>query len=334
MSGIKWMLPIGPQQCAERDQSIACSFQLYSNASTLTETQKLAPNNDITGDAVRLLRQVIKAFIVSNAFALLFSAILLWDRFQWHFLIHNYSDTRLYLRTIHVVQRLLHGLSDHQLVSGLALLVTLNNQACSISAYHYNLACTMLILSAVTHFNSLFSIQDYIHKGRVVAGIRIVAIIVQYVLSAIVLSGRNVKTGFPTKPGSLGIMPAPCFWNTTTSGYWGVRDALDAASLGDKDTTGNATATDTGIETVATSAAFWEYIMLVVFSGFACVFLVAEWIHTSKHGRNIVVKSKLIASSSSLRFTYNTNISAPAWRSQRGTSSEPLRGKAGAIRNL
>jgi hypothetical protein len=93
---------------------IACNFQLYSNASSLTETQKLAPNNDITGKAASIptpmltytefiLPQIMYAFLCSSITTLVPSALLIYDRFQWHFRSHSFSEKHKYLRGIHAL---------------------------------------------------------------------------------------------------------------------------------------------------------------------------------------------------------------------------------------
>ncbi|KAH3964588.1 hypothetical protein HBI56_051360 [Parastagonospora nodorum] len=313
-----WSLPISPQDCAAVNHPIACNFQLYNNASSLTETQKLAPNNDITGKAASIptpmltyteltLPQIMYAFLWSSITALVPSTLLIYDRFQWHFRSHSFSEKHKYLRSIHALQRLLHGISDHQLIAGLALLATLNNQACSISAYHYNIVCTMLILSAVTHLNSLLSIQDFIHKGRIVALVRVAAITAQYGLSAMVLSGRNAKTGrgFPMTAGSLGIMPAPCFLNLNASSYFGFGDAIDAAenftatAFGSGNATMNATAMMDDTSDGLKMSPFWQYVLLVVVLGFALVFVIAEgthaWYKDRQEGNKPPPPSKIIS---------------------------------------
>ncbi|KAF2738611.1 hypothetical protein EJ04DRAFT_509484 [Polyplosphaeria fusca] len=236
--------------------------------------------------------------------ALILSAALLVDRCKWHFWEeeHSYNAKRhqqFYFRLIHIIQRLLHALSDHQLVAGLALLITLNNHACSVTAYHYNLVCTMLILSAVTHLNSLLSIQDYFYKGRVVATYRVIAIAIQCSLSAIVLSGRNTTSGkssFPSKASSLAIMPAACFLNMNATSYFGFGDALDAAqnattAVVNSNSTANATAILNDIKSATTSSeGFWEYMLLVAFLLISFFFLIAECFHT--HHNPEALKSK------------------------------------------
>ena len=243
--------------------------------------------------------QVVSAFMASSIMALILSFSLLVDRCKWHFWEDKPSEKasihrHLYLRLIYIIEKLLHALSDQQLVAGFALLATLNKKACDISAYHFNLACTLLLLSAVTHLNPLVTIHDYVYKGKTIAFSRIAAIAVQYGMSVTALSARNSKS-FPSKASSLAIMPAACFENMNASNNLGLDDFFNtAANL--SSTVSNVTSAMTSNGTfnasdtwhdiqaaVAPSQGFWEYITLVVFLGFAAVFLSAEWWHTRTH---------------------------------------------------
>jgi hypothetical protein len=47
-----WHIPYGVQQCKTINVTVDCDFSLYSNATGLSEDEKLAPNPDITGDLV------------------------------------------------------------------------------------------------------------------------------------------------------------------------------------------------------------------------------------------------------------------------------------------
>jgi uncharacterized integral membrane protein len=185
-------------------------------------------------------------------------------------------ETPFYLQLIHTIESLLQTLSDQQLVAGISLLVAINSQACNISAYHYNLVCTMLILSAITHLNTLINIPDFIFKGKTVATQRLLGIAVQLGLSGIVLSGRNTST-FPTKASALAAMPAACFENMNATDSVGFGDFIDFAQ--------NATAGSNASEiwdnmqaaTTSTSG-LGEYITLVVFVIFAILFLIMEFV--------------------------------------------------------
>lgn len=59
--------------CPWLKQPIPCDFALYTNATNLTDSQKLLPNTDITGTQVMIL------FVVSTYLALALSVLLLGD---------------------------------------------------------------------------------------------------------------------------------------------------------------------------------------------------------------------------------------------------------------
>lgn len=47
-----WHIPHSPKQCANLNHTVSCNFGLYSNATNLSENEKLAPNPDLTGNLV------------------------------------------------------------------------------------------------------------------------------------------------------------------------------------------------------------------------------------------------------------------------------------------
>lgn len=47
-----WSLPISALSCQKQNYNVSCNFALYTNATNLTDAQKLPPNNDITGPGV------------------------------------------------------------------------------------------------------------------------------------------------------------------------------------------------------------------------------------------------------------------------------------------
>jgi hypothetical protein len=194
---------------------------------------------------------------------------------------------RHYLKAVHTIEALLHTFSDQQLVAALSLLFTLNDQSCTISAYDFNLVCTMLLISVVVHLNGLIMISDFIFKGKTLAFSRIASIALQLALTGIVFSARNTEI-FPFEPQSLAIMPAACFENSNATSAAGLADAIDFVS----NITTNATliATNTtgsdGTQTIwanieaATSKTHGlpEYVVLVIFVFLAIITLVAEWV--------------------------------------------------------
>lgn len=49
-----WSIPSSQSTCAALNQTVICNFALYGNASSLTDAQKLQPNDEVTGKTVLL----------------------------------------------------------------------------------------------------------------------------------------------------------------------------------------------------------------------------------------------------------------------------------------
>ncbi|MCJ1476032.1 hypothetical protein MMC13_004697 [Lambiella insularis] len=202
-------IPSTPSSCAARDHTVVCNYTLYYNTTSLRNEQKLAPNNDITGPSV------IAAFVVTACLSLVVSSCILLDdsRVLW---LRKHQDPkeryakRYYRRLINSAETLLQAFSDQQLVTGLSLLASVNHQGCHIAAYHYNLVCTMVSMSIVTHLNALINVAKFFPRGYLVAIYRFVAMTASLILTGILFWSRNTRT-FPSRAGSLAIMPAACF---------------------------------------------------------------------------------------------------------------------------
>jgi hypothetical protein len=59
--------------CPWLKQPIPCDFSLYTNATSLTNEQKLLPNTDITGSSIMIM------FVVTSLLAALLTVLLLVD---------------------------------------------------------------------------------------------------------------------------------------------------------------------------------------------------------------------------------------------------------------
>ena len=295
-------IPVNPAKCAGAGHDVSCQFSLYGSNTPLETAQKLLPNDDITGQGVRccflpthspwhsLLTfysyQTVRAFLYTSVIALAFSFLLIVDTVKFHKIHHKKSpeqrnESKHYLRLIHTIESVLQTLSDQQLVAGIALLVALNVQACEVSAYHYNVACTMLLLSAITHLNTMINISDFLFRGTWVGLQRLLSIAAQLIFTGIVLSARNTHT-FPSKPSALSIMPAACFENMEAMSSLGLGDFIDLAQNVTTAQGPNGTFNATQIENnvlAATSktSGLAEYLTLVVFVIVALLFLVAEY---------------------------------------------------------
>ncbi|KAF2798838.1 hypothetical protein K505DRAFT_371395 [Melanomma pulvis-pyrius CBS 109.77] len=275
-----WYLPVNPQKCAAINQTVSCPVGYYSHARNLLPEQRLTPNLDITGSAI------VKTFIASTCTALILSACLIIDKIKYHFYhkrrsANSKAESRFWIKAVHTIESLLQAISDQQIVAGVALVLAINAQACTISAYHYNLVCSMLLLSGITHLNTLINIPDFVYKGKLVAANRLLAIAFQLVLSGIILSSRNTKS-FPSKPSALGVLPAACFENMNALDSLGLQDFVDLAANvtgAATNTTQNATQIWDNIQ-AATSArsGLGEYITLIIFAIFALLFLVLEFL--------------------------------------------------------
>lgn len=249
--------------------------------------------------------QLVKAFIITSVVAIGAAFVLLIDKacIYWNqyrdtdnaireyvptlrrpekahhlepsLMIQPPNRTRYYRRIAHTIEQLLHTLSDQQLTTGFALIFALSEQACTISAYHYDLVCAMLLMSFVTHLNTLVSIPTFIHKGKLLALYRCAALITQIVLISMIFSARN-RAAFPTRPSSLAIMPACCFMNMNASDWLGLADA------GEFVTHLNSTKTNTSgteiFSQAGRSSAFGQYIALIVFMGFTAVIAGVNWL--------------------------------------------------------
>ncbi|KAH7076453.1 hypothetical protein BKA63DRAFT_602248 [Paraphoma chrysanthemicola] len=269
------------QKCASRSPVIY-NFALYNNATALTEPQKLIIDKEFTG------KIIVKTFIASAITALILSLVLLVDRIKWHFWEASSSTKSsthrlFYIRLIHILQRLLHALGDHQLIASIALLVTFSNHACSISAYQYNLACVMLVLSVITHPNCIVGIQDFIHKGKLIATYRLLAIGTQFFFDADFLpNGTYFACNYACS----------LFHQRQRLSLLGFGDAIDAAQnltsslLSSSNTNStiipfNATSLLHEIEAATSSSdLIWQYIVLVICVALTIIFLLAEWLHT------------------------------------------------------
>ena len=157
--------------------------------------------------------QIFRSFVATAFTSLLLSLILCYDKVQYRLTRSSSSQVtehRHWHKMIHTIETMLHVSSDTQLVSALSLLFTLNDQACTISAYDFNIVCTMLMISVVVHLNALILISDFIFKGKTIAFSRIALIALQLGLTGSAFAARNTAT-FPFEPQSLAILPRRLF---------------------------------------------------------------------------------------------------------------------------
>ncbi|PYI19552.1 hypothetical protein BO99DRAFT_458708 [Aspergillus violaceofuscus CBS 115571] len=271
---LDWNIPSSQSSCQAQGYNVTCNFALYTNATDLTTAQKLSPNTSITGPGL------VKVFIITSVVAIGAAFVLLIDKAciywnQYRDTDNAIRETRYYRRIAHTVEQLLHTLSDQQLTTGFALIFALSEQACTISAYHYDLVCAMLLMSFVTHLNTLVSIPTFIHKGKLLALYRCAALIAQVVLISIIFSARN-RAAFPVRPSSLAIMPACCLMNMNASDWLGLAEAGEFVSR--LNSTENNTSGTEIFSQAGQSSAFGQYIALIVFTGFTAVIAGVNWL--------------------------------------------------------
>ena len=69
--------------------------------------------------------------------------------------------------------RFILALSDQQLVTGLAILITGYYQRCSISGYHFSLVADLAWFSSITHLSTLAVLHKYLMKNPVLKACRV-----------------------------------------------------------------------------------------------------------------------------------------------------------------
>lgn len=129
-----------------------------------------------------------------------------------------------YNRSNIITEAVLINFSDQQLIAGLAMAGTLRwSYSCDMTAYHYDLACYMLLASITTHLTSLLAIDKYFYPVEKSTGatlsnigllvLRCFGIACSIVLTGLVLFNRNQNT-FPVEQsaGSQLLQPAACFF--------------------------------------------------------------------------------------------------------------------------
>jgi len=143
---------------------------------------------------------------------LILSLVLLADKIHMHNLLKKNKKVEypFYPRAIHTIESVMEHLSQQQLLAGFALIWAVANQACTISAYHYNLICIMLVLSVITQLNVLINIPDFVNKNIATGFYHLILVSIQLVLSLLMLAATDSKT-FPFEASSLAVAPAQCF---------------------------------------------------------------------------------------------------------------------------
>ena len=169
--------------------------------------------------------------------------------------------------------------SDQQMVTGLSLVIATRwYMGCTISAYHYDIVCNLVLMSVVTHLCSVTFITPYF-QHRVLGLCRIVLILLTFLFAGFMFAERN-NPGFPTGKPSYAptnsthvpnlIAPAACF----------VSGNINIANQAEK--------TFMIIEGSSHVSGFPEYIILLVFTLFSLgVAAIYSFVNPEKHRKII-----------------------------------------------
>jgi hypothetical protein len=126
------------------------------------------------------------------------------------------------------------SLSDTQIITSLALLiVTCFRVGCTISAYHYDLVCSLVLVSSATHVGSILVLHEYFGQNLWLGAARCALTVVNFAFAWILFIRRIASHVFPSyTPNSIvsnngtlstGLsLPAACFLshrNAPDSGY-------------------------------------------------------------------------------------------------------------------
>ena len=161
-----------------------------------------------------------------------------------------------------MLQAVVLSFSDQQMVTGLSLVITTRFYVgCSISAYHYDIVCNLVLMSVVTHLCSITFITPYFHHiGLGVA--RIVLILLTFSFAVYMLAERN-NPSFPTgKPNY-----APT--NSTRIPYFTAPAACFMS--GNINITNHAEKTFIVLKGSSHVSGFIEYVIFFIFAPFSLV---------------------------------------------------------------
>jgi len=115
------------------------------------------------------------------------------------------------------------SLSDQQLATGLALCIStlFTREACTITAYHYDIICGLVVISMTTHLVSTLSVRGYTQQNPALISIFRVALMLVQGIFGVLLLWKRRDSKFPTDaPASINgrpnyntslILPVACF---------------------------------------------------------------------------------------------------------------------------
>ena len=126
-----------------------------------------------------------------------------------------------------VIERVVLNLSDQQLLTGLAILITGFAMTCSISTYHFALVGDLAWMSSNVHLTTLSVLQQYLYRHRTLRNWRIILMLItgSLLLANNVLSGHrewydswsfDAICLFNDLPGHFG--GSPWYWSKVSIG--------------------------------------------------------------------------------------------------------------------
>ncbi|KAH6665128.1 hypothetical protein B0J14DRAFT_235305 [Halenospora varia] len=212
-----------------------CNFTRYTNAFDLSSREKLAPNDEITG------QKILIVFLSVTSFTIFLCAVLAFDNIKYKHLqtkLHKHGQDHnrhrhelsnnirtlkhLQAKVIIAITKLLHKYSEMMFLACFALMIVVRKQGCRISVYHYNLVCVMLLMGIISQVNILINVPDYfLEKGhgkgkkvfKKLAIPRFILIFIQIIFSLRFIWTRD--SSLPYTVDSLAILPAACFDSST-----------------------------------------------------------------------------------------------------------------------
>ncbi|CAJ2510623.1 Uu.00g062480.m01.CDS01 [Anthostomella pinea] len=223
-----------PDCQAHYNITLNCQILDESNNSTIDHFNGTWPANvslggvykgGFEGDADIAGVGILGVFVAVTSFALAASiGDVLWQfakTWKWK---KTYTEEekrarRKRLSLSDILETLVLACSDQQVFIGAAYALTLRYYAgCKVSAYHYNIAANMLLLTCATHLMSVTIVRNY-WKYPWLAKLRILCISGVFIVTGLLFTNQNgnVQLPFPTEVplasevDSLIFLPAACF---------------------------------------------------------------------------------------------------------------------------
>lgn len=144
-----------------------------------------------------IMTQVVSGFGVTALLTIVLSIpIMLVSGFNWlasHLAIKSRLHPDEHQKWKSVLTQLILGLSDQQLLTGIAILIVGFTKSCTLSSFHFWVVFDLAWFSSVTHLISLRTLQDYLRDRRRFRDLRVFLMLANYamLLVAAILTFRN-----------------------------------------------------------------------------------------------------------------------------------------------